>query len=220
MATSSAVTFLTCGSEAESRSPDPDAKDADEPPLGWVSVRSANDAESRPPGAETGRPAGLFRRAIAERAAAAASRQPAADRREPAADGRHQAGDDRQRRAQEAIEAQRTAARRAARERLPSPAEVAKEIALALFEVEAGRRSAAQLERVFAPELWELLEHQVQRHGGPLPTGSDLLRVHFQELVPGLANTVALVQRGARVQPVAMRLDAYSGRWLVTELRY
>lgn len=126
----------------------------------------------------------------------------------------------RQRRALEAIEAQRTAARRAAREHLPSPAEVAKEIALALFEVEAGRRSAAQLERVFAPELWDMLEHQVQRHGGLLPRSGDLLRVHFQELVPGLANTVAVVQRGPRVQPVAMRLDACSGRWLVTELRY
>jgi hypothetical protein len=142
------------------------------------------------------------------------------DGRKPATDSRQEAAGDRNRRAQEAVEAQRTAARRAAREHLPSPAEVAKEIALALFEVEAGRRSAAQLERVFSPELWDMLEHQVQRHGGRLPTGSDLLRVHFQELVPGLANTVALVQRGARVQPVAMRLDAYSGRWLVTELRY
>lgn|SRR5574341_585890 len=130
------------------------------------------------------------------------------------------ASGERQRRAQEALEAQRTAARRAAREHLPSPAEVAKEIAMALFEVEAGRRSATQLERVCSPELWELLEHQVQRHGGVLPRSSDLLRVHYQELVPGLANTVAVVQRGPRVQPVAMRLDACSGRWLVTELRY
>jgi hypothetical protein len=129
-------------------------------------------------------------------------------------------GGERRRRALEAVEAQRTEARRAAREHLPSPAEVAKEIALALFEVEAGRRSAAQLERVFSPELWDVLEHRVQRRGGLLPRSGDLLRVHFQELVPGLANTVAVVQRGPRVQPVAMRLDACSGRWLVTELRY
>lgn len=128
--------------------------------------------------------------------------------------------DERQRRAQEAIEAQRVAARRAARPHLPSPAEVARDIALALFEVEAGRRSAAQLERVCSPELWSTLEHQVRRHGGLVPRMSDLLRVHFQELMPGLASTVALVRRGPRVQPVAMRLDACSGRWLVTELRY
>lgn len=127
---------------------------------------------------------------------------------------------ERQRAEQEALEARRSAARQAAREHLPSPAEVAKEIALALFEVEAGRRSAAQLERVFAPELWDVVGERVQRRGGALPRSSDLLRVHYQELVPGLANTVAVVQRGPRVQPVAMRLDACSGRWLVTELRY
>lgn len=127
---------------------------------------------------------------------------------------------DRQREEQEALEAERSAARQAAREHLPSPVEVAKEIALALFEVEAGRRSAAQLERVFAPELWDVLGERVQRRGGALPSSSDLLRVHYQELVPGLANTVAVVRRGPRVQPVAMRLDASSGRWLVTELRY
>ena len=127
---------------------------------------------------------------------------------------------DRQRAEQDTLEAERSAARAAAREHLPSPAEVAKEIALALFEVEAGRRSAAQLERVFAPELWELLGERVQRSGGMLPSSSDLLRVHYQELVPGLANTVTVVRRGSRVQPVAMRLDASSGRWLVTELRY
>jgi hypothetical protein len=127
---------------------------------------------------------------------------------------------DRQRAEQETIEAERSAARQAARAHLPSPADVAKEIALALFEVEAGRRSAAQLERVFAPEVWEVLGERVRRCGGALPRSSDLLRVHYQELVPGLANTVAVVRRGPRVQPVAMRLDASSGRWLVTELRY
>jgi hypothetical protein len=35
-----------------------------------------------------------------------------------------------------------------------------------------------------------------------------------------LADTGAVVQRGARALPVAMRLDAASGRWLVTELRW
>jgi hypothetical protein len=35
-----------------------------------------------------------------------------------------------------------------------------------------------------------------------------------------LADTVAVVQRGDRALPVAMRLDAASGRWMVTELRW
>jgi hypothetical protein len=111
-------------------------------------------------------------------------------------------------------------ARQSARRSLPPPAEVAKEVAIALFEVEAGYRSAAQLERVCTPELWDRLERQVRRHGEPLPSGRKLIRVHYQELMPGVANTVAIVERGQRVQPVAMRLDARSGRWLVSELRY
>jgi hypothetical protein len=111
-------------------------------------------------------------------------------------------------------------ARQTVRRHLPPPAEVAREVAIALFEIEAGYRSAAQLERVCAPELWDRLERQVRRHGGPLPSGRKLIRVHYQELMPGVANTVAVVERGPRVQPVAMRLDARGGRWLVTELRY
>jgi hypothetical protein len=35
-----------------------------------------------------------------------------------------------------------------------------------------------------------------------------------------LAEPVAVVQRGARALPVAMRLDAACGRWVVTELRW
>ncbi len=113
-----------------------------------------------------------------------------------------------------------TSARRTARRNLPQPAEIAEQIAIALFEIEAGYRSAAQLERLCAPELWDRLEGQVRRHGGSLPSGRKLIRVHYQELMPGVANTVAVVERGHRVQPVAMRLDARNGRWLVTELRY
>ena len=48
------------------------------------------------------------------------------------------------------------AARRRARADLPSPVAVTRDIALALLEVEAGCRSAAQLERIFSPRLWEI----------------------------------------------------------------
>jgi hypothetical protein len=65
------------------------------------------------------------------------------------------------------------------RRRLPPPTEVAKEIAIALFEIEAGYRTAAQLERVCTPELWDRLEPQVRRHGGSLPSGHKLIRVHY-----------------------------------------
>ena len=112
------------------------------------------------------------------------------------------------------------AARRRARAKLPPPAAVTRDIALALLEVEAGCRSATQLERVVSPELWETLEHRIGRRGGPLPSGRALISVRCQEDAPGLADTVAVVWKGDLVRPVALRLDAGAGRWVVTELRW
>jgi Family of unknown function (DUF6459) len=111
-------------------------------------------------------------------------------------------------------------ARRLARVNLPSPVAVTRDIALGLLEVEAGCRSAAQLERIFSPRLWEELEHRIGRRGGPLPSGRSLISVRCQEDRPGLADTVAVVRRGELVRPVALRLDACGGRWTVTELRW
>ena len=84
-------------------------------------------------------------------------------------------------------------ARRRARANLPSPAAVTRDIALALLEVEAGCRSAAQLERVVSPELWETLERCIGRRGGPVPSGRSVMSVHCQENTPGLADTMAVV---------------------------
>jgi hypothetical protein len=120
----------------------------------------------------------------------------------------------------DAAEQELWAARRRARARLPSPAAVTRDIALALLEVEAGCRSAAQLERIFSPELWAALEHRIGRRGGPLPSGRSLISVLCQEDAPGLADTVAVVHKGDLVRPVALRLDAGGGRWTVTELRW
>ncbi len=112
------------------------------------------------------------------------------------------------------------ARRRLARVKLPSPAAVTRDIALALLEVEAGCRSATQLERIFSPELWEAIEHRIGRRGGPLPSCRSLIAVRCQEDTPGLADTVAVVHKGDVVRPVALRLDASGGRWTVTELRW
>ena len=122
--------------------------------------------------------------------------------------------------ARDLAERELRAARRRARANLPPPAAVTRDLALALLEVEAGCRSAAQLERVFSPELWAALEHRIGRRGGPLPSGRSLLSVRCQEHRPGLADTVAVVRKGEVVRPVALRLDAGGGRWVVTELRW
>jgi hypothetical protein len=111
-------------------------------------------------------------------------------------------------------------ARRRARANLPSPVAVTRDVAMALLEVEAGCRSAAQLERIFSPELWEAIEHRIGRRGGPLPSGRALITVHCQEDTPGLADMVAVVRKGDLVRPIAIRLDAGGGRWAVTELRW
>jgi hypothetical protein len=109
---------------------------------------------------------------------------------------------------------------RRARAKLPSPAAVTRDIALALLEVEAGCRSAAQLERVVSPQLWEVLERCIGRRGGPLPSGRSVMSVHCQEHTPGVADTMAVVRKGELVRPIALRLDAGGGRWVVTELRW
>jgi len=71
---------------------------------------------------------------------------------------------------------------------------------------------------VCTPELWSVLEQTVRRRGGPFPAGNALIRVHCQENSPGVADAVAVVRRGGRVQAMAMRLDASAGRWVVTTL--
>jgi hypothetical protein len=100
------------------------------------------------------------------------------------------------------------------------PARVVATIATALLEVEAGNRPGVQLERLCHPSLWQTLDRRLSRRGGPPVTCGSLRRVLVQEHRPGLVDAVALLQRGARLEPVAMRLDAAAGRWQLTELQY
>jgi hypothetical protein len=91
---------------------------------------------------------------------------------------------------------------------------------LAICEVEAGLRSASQLERVCHHSLWQAVADRLQRAGGPPVSATSVLRVGVQELQPGLVDAVAVVRRGQRVVFIAMRLEAVPGRWEVTELLY
>ena len=117
-------------------------------------------------------------------------------------------------------ERERDALRTPVRRQLGSPAQAGAQIALAIFEVEAGLRSPLQLEQRCHLTLWPKLSTRLQRSGGPaVPVGS-LVRVVAQEHIPGLAEVLVLVRRGGRVVPVAMRLDGAKGRWELVELQY
>jgi hypothetical protein len=71
-------------------------------------------------------------------------------------------------------------ARAGARPTLPDPAATARALALAICEVEAGLRSASQLERICHPSLWDAVANRVQRVGGPPVSASSVLRVRFR----------------------------------------
>jgi hypothetical protein len=55
--------------------------------------------------------------------------------------------------------------RKQARRTLPDPAATARALALAICEVEAGLRSASQLERRCHPSLWAAVADRIQRTG-------------------------------------------------------
>ncbi len=114
---------------------------------------------------------------------------------------------------------ERDRARPRLRPALPPPVVEVGRIAVALCEVEAGARPRHQLERVCHPTLWEVLAWHLTT-SGPAVTSRSLRRVLAQERSPGIVDGVAVVDRGGRVEPVAMRLDAAAGHWEVVELQY
>ena len=114
----------------------------------------------------------------------------------------------------------RTQARVSARPTLPDPVAIARALALAICEVEAGLRSASQPERICHPSLWEAVANRIQRAGGPPVSGASVLRIQVQELTPGLVDAVAVVRRDQRAVFIALRLEAVPGRWELIELLY
>jgi Family of unknown function (DUF6459) len=114
----------------------------------------------------------------------------------------------------------RIQARVSARPTLPDPVAIARALALAICEVEAGLRSANQLERICHPSLWEAVANRIQRAGGPAVSGASVLRVQVQEHTPGLVDAVVVIRRGQRAVFIALRLEAVPGRWELIELLY
>jgi hypothetical protein len=115
---------------------------------------------------------------------------------------------------------ERDAARPRRRPAMASPVLMAGRIAVALLEVEAGYRPAHQLEHHCHPALWERLSPRLCFGGGPVIACRSLRHVLVQEHIPGLVEAVAVLERGRRVEAVAMRLDGAIGRWELIELQY
>jgi hypothetical protein len=115
---------------------------------------------------------------------------------------------------------QRKQARTAARHTVPDPAATTRALALAICEIEAGLRSASQLERICHPSLWDAVANRIQRAAGPPVSGASVLRIQTQELNPGLVDAVAVVRRGQRAVFMALRLEAMPGRWELIKLLY
>ena len=115
---------------------------------------------------------------------------------------------------------ERDATRPLRRPGMPSPILMAGRIAVALLEVETGYRPGHQLERHCHPTLWERLTPRLCFGGGPAITCRNLRRVLVQEHIPGLVEAVAVLERGRRVEAVAMRLDGATGRWELIELQF
>ena len=111
-------------------------------------------------------------------------------------------------------------ARSAARPTLPDPAATARALASAICEVEAGLRSASQLEPICHPSLRDAVANRIQRAGGPPVSGASVLRVQIQEPTSSLVDAVAVVRRGQRAVFIALRLEAVPGRWELIELLY
>ena len=107
---------------------------------------------------------------------------------------------------------------RTPREQLDDPVPRAAMLARAVLEALAGIRPVSQLARWVVPEVLAVLQSSaVTRAARPAPTA--LRRVLVCEPTPGIAEVTAVVDRGPRVEAMALRLEGLDGRWLVTALQ-
>lgn len=101
---------------------------------------------------------------------------------------------------------------------LEDPVPRAAMLTRALLEAIAGVRPMAQLAPWVSAEVLAIVQSMVASRAAR-PTPTSLRRVLVSEPAPGVAEVTALVQRGARVEAIALRLEGLDGRWLVTALQ-
>jgi hypothetical protein len=99
------------------------------------------------------------------------------------------------------------------RAELEDPLPRAAMLARALIEAAAGVRPIDQLARWVTSDVLAILYTMVaNRSAQPCA----LRRVLVSEPLPGVAEVTAIVLRGARTEAMALRMEGYDGRWLVT----
>lgn len=99
----------------------------------------------------------------------------------------------------------------------PDPERLARAVAHAFLEVEAGRRPLSQLERALSPALWQRLCRLAPRPG-PGPTGDAVIAVHGQRITDDAFDAAVVVRRGERCGVIALRLERHRAAWRVVEL--
>jgi len=108
------------------------------------------------------------------------------------------------------------------RQGLPDARPFAHALVQRLLEVRGGVRPVAQLQRDTTPTLFADLEHELVRRprsSGARPTGRDIRSVHVQERAGGVAEVCATVRRGDRMAALALRLEAFHGQWVCTQVQ-
>ncbi len=105
---------------------------------------------------------------------------------------------------------------------LPDARPFAHALVQRLLEVRGGVRPVLQLQRHTTPTLFADLERDLVRRAlpaGPRPTGRDIRSVHVQQRSSGVAEVCATVRRGDRMAALALRLEAFQGQWLCTQVQ-
>lgn len=99
----------------------------------------------------------------------------------------------------------------------PDPERLARAVAHAFLEVEAGRRPLSQLDPVLAPALRERLRGTTRRPG-PGPTGNAVVAVRGDWVGDRAYDAAVVVSRGERCGVIALRLERHRAAWRVVEL--
>lgn len=100
---------------------------------------------------------------------------------------------------------------------LPAPQGRAVVLVRAILEAIAGDRPVTQLTRWVSDDVYADIESTVCP-GTPRSWAATVRRVIVTEPADGVAEVVAVIQRGLRSTALALRLEGLDGRWVVTAL--